>query len=682
MIWPSLQTIIEQEWVNSFQITNQVNLKEIPSGVYIFTYHSVVDPQNCQSWEMHYDKALTTVKHFAEHLKFLTSVMSPLSLPEAANLFQQKKINKPYFVINFDDGYQNILTNADPLCTKYGVTPTIFVNGLFASQQQAYYRPLLYDLLARQNADAIAATLNRELQTNIFKADELLAQTKDHYSPGIQKTVMKIWNEYSQGQSIKNIHLDFDQLRQFRNRGWHIANHTYSHATLACLPFNAIKKEIVENERVLSEEGLDPIPWLGYPNGMAKHVNLSVKKWLDQNSHYHGLHANGGVNLVFDQIEWLRMSIGDLSLKEFKNVLARNIHISLKASEQLPLQVNSKMKLRYAKSHIVAKKNGSKKRIAFLIPCRADAYGKVMASTRLRVYDIIKSFKKSKSYQVELFNPKKKYDLYIFQKFFNADALKFLSQFKNYGAKALLDINVNYFEYRGTEKISKEQTQEIFTFAEKIDGFIAASAFLEKKIKTCFPEKDVSYIPENLMLKPVFPCKKHRPTNPIRLLYIGYAVKAVDILLIEDILEWLGDKYRLELIIISEKNPDIRIKGIKMRYYKYNQAQLAKLMLKGDIKIAPRDLNDSYNLGHTFTKIGYPMSIGVPVVASDLDSYRGSPALLCRTKKEWKDNLVQLIESSAQRQKLGDEGIRYCYDHFNLTKISDLYIELFNKTLE
>ena len=65
-----------------------------------------------------------------------------------------------------------------------------------------------------------------------------------------------------------------------------------------------------------------------------------------------------------------------------------------------------------------------KKRIGFVLcVVPTSYYGKIMASARLRAYDVINFFNNDNEYFIELYKPWKKYDVVIFQKKFDDEAL-------------------------------------------------------------------------------------------------------------------------------------------------------------------------------------------------------------------------------------------------------------------
>lgn len=76
------------------------------------------------------------------------------------------------------------------------------------------------------------------------------------------------------------------------------------------------------------------------------------------------------------------------------------------------------------------------------------------------------------------------------------------------------------------------------------------------------------------------------------------------------------------------------------------------------------------------------MSVGVPVVASPVPAYKGSPALLCTTDEEWRKNLELLFENNEKRNQLSKAGRIYCQQKYSTRKIMSEYRDLFTLLME
>lgn len=141
-------------------------------------------------------------------------------------------------------------------------------------------------------------------------------------------------------------------------------------------------------------------------------------------------------------------------------------------------------------------------------------------------------------------------------------------------------------------------------------------------------------------------------------------------------------KYSLRYLFICERDPKIKLQNIPTEFIYYNQKTIAYDALKGDLFLAPRDLHDAYNLGHSFTKIGIPMALGIPVVASPIPSYEGSPAILLNSNDAcWYDTIEELLLDPKRCTQLSLEGRNYCKKHFSSEVIVLMYKELFGRIL-
>lgn len=318
--------------------------------------------------------------------------------------------------------------------------------------------------------------------------------------------------------------------------------------------------------------------------------------------------------------------------------------------------------------------DGQKIKVGFVIEGVPKPYNSAMGSTRLRAYDIIKYLNQTSKFSAELYKNWKgdKYDVAIFQKYFNHKACKLANRLIRKGIKIILDINVNYYEKSKTAFVHENQRRDISSFTELADGIITSTKYLQHIIAKYFSMKSIITIPENISETFFKERKTHGKEEVIKLLYVGYSAKASEILLIKNVLERLGKSYKLQVIFICDKNPKIKFENISSKFIKYEQNKIHLQLMKGDIEVSPRDLQDPYNRGHSFTKIGYPMAVGIPAVASPIDSYKNSPAISCTSKKEWEANLEKLITDHEYREELSIKGVEYCMK-FLLQKIGKKY---------
>ena len=169
---------------------------------------------------------------FANQIRYLQAEGSIVSLGDAVSRIGMPGDDR-LFVLTFDDGYANCLSRAAPICERFGIHPTVFVNGRFSKQEDVYYRVRLHGLVARGHAETAAGADNRDFKTGEFTSTNVLRLSKQRYSyPETQSAAGQAWNDAFGGRPVPRAHLTFDELRTLRQRGWEVGNHTLEHATL------------------------------------------------------------------------------------------------------------------------------------------------------------------------------------------------------------------------------------------------------------------------------------------------------------------------------------------------------------------------------------------------------------------------------------------------------------------
>ncbi|MBC8465157.1 MAG: hypothetical protein H8D63_02200 [Parcubacteria group bacterium] len=298
-----------------------------------------------------------------------------------------------------------------------------------------------------------------------------------------------------------------------------------------------------------------------------------------------------------------------------------------------------------------------------------------MASTRIRAYDVIRFFSGDMDIRVGLYIPFRRYDVVVFQKVFDARAYKRAIALRRQGVRIVLDINVNYYDTE-SKKILPSQRDAIMRFTCICDAVIVSSHYIAGVVKELFPDTEVVVIEESLHGK-YFLKRKDVSHKPKTLIWVGYYPKAGDITQIRDVLIDIFEANPFQIIIVSNREHKIDLGPIPVSFVPYCERDIVAHILHGDIFIAPRDVHETYNQGHTFTKIGVAMALGIPVCASPIPSYGGSPAYICHTSEDWSTSLRQLINDEQKRQECSERGIVYCKERCTPEVIMPLYKKLF-----
>lgn len=302
--------------------------------------------------------------------------------------------------------------------------------------------------------------------------------------------------------------------------------------------------------------------------------------------------------------------------------------------------------------------------VGFVIDCILP-YNCVMASIRLRCYDLIEELEKQ-GISAELYKPNRKYKALIFTKCYSKKAVEIAND-------ALLNkipiIDDAYFEEFGNvDRIGDEKI--IREIADRANVIITASKVQQSLFSKYY--KNVIYIPEGispLVLKKRKTCNQRKQ---ISITYCGYADKAKDVLTIETVLNRICAKNNnCKIILICEKDP--KLFGINYQYIKYNQKIIINQIMLSDIFIAPRSMDNIERSSHSLAKITLPMALGIPVVASPIPSYIDTPVVLCSNESEWEIALNELIQNDEKRKLIETKEREYTKENLVLSRIVKEY---------
>lgn len=315
-----------------------------------------------------------------------------------------------------------------------------------------------------------------------------------------------------------------------------------------------------------------------------------------------------------------------------------------------------------------------KKKVGFVVPS-IGFYDKVSASTRIRVYDIIEAFDTNPEFHLELYRSFRRYDIVCFLKTYDASAQLLAKKLQAQGTRVVFDININIFE-AGSSSVSDQQRQDSNYFAGISNAIITNSPHTQAVLRQQFTNKTIRLVKE-VISEAYFNVKKRGISSVFTLLWVGYAHKADALLLIKNVLHQLHKTIPLRIIVIAEKKPDLSSITVPIEFRKYSHRRITTDLAEADVFVAPRDLTDPYNLGHSFTKVGIAMAAGIPVVASPVPSYTASPALCCSGAEDWSTALTRLYTDTEFRNNLISKGKQYCAAEYGLPSIKSHYNKLF-----
>ena len=294
-------------------------------------------------------------------------------------------------------------------------------------------------------------------------------------------------------------------------------------------------------------------------------------------------------------------------------------------------------------------------------------YNKALASTRMRCYDIIDFFEE-KGISAELYKPFRKYDVVFFIKTATERAVRIARKLEKEGVYLILD---SYSEFLD-DPLKKDFSDRI-NIIELLSLMDVVNVCSDVQVQTYSKYHDnVRFVGDSVHEKMFLNKKEHSEKEVITLIYCGYGKKVSDTLVIAEVIKRLQKEFGCRMIFLSNEKPEI--KEFEWDYMKYNQNIIGEQLCKGDIMIAPRPMTGIEKLPHSNTKIAYPMSLGLPVVASPISSYLDSPAIICRNNEEWYENIKNLILNVDLRKEVGEKSRLYIKENYSRNVIGEKYL--------
>lgn len=302
-------------------------MDELPAGVYILLYHDVSLPDQ-RPWGGHCQIS-TTPERFREHLEYVSDHGLWVSGHEAYSRLATNRVDRPLFVLTFDDGFASVQRHAAPIVDDLGIQPILFVNGATVSGEHVHYRLLAGILMAEGRGRELACTIQREAPRHRLRSVPVNGDPgrwlKRQYIPGwTDSLVTSEWHQHHDHLPTE-LFLNLDQLCGLASRGWEIGNHTWTHARLSRLAPSGVAEELQRNEQWLIDALGDRPDWVAYPYGFWNDVGAAALEWVESDPQRIGFMADGGINFVLDRLALRRIPVADHEIDGFRCQLFASI---------------------------------------------------------------------------------------------------------------------------------------------------------------------------------------------------------------------------------------------------------------------------------------------------------------------------------------------------------------------
>ena len=307
-------------------------------------------------------------------------------------------------------------------------------------------------------------------------------------------------------------------------------------------------------------------------------------------------------------------------------------------------------------------------------------YNRVLASVWIRCLELIGPLQEL-GYKSTINQPWAPMDIAIFVRIQGPWAQRLQRFLQRRRVKTVYSAVVNYYQYQGnmptgSHAMSQQQIDDCIAMTRQADAVLTVSRYILAQAKKYNP--NAAYVPDSVgrkhfcLTKPVSDFER----SPANLIWAGHANKAHFIDPVMTSLQHLSVK----LTILAEHPPQL---NTPFQFVRWRYETFPSEIIKGDICISPRVLDNSYDLGHSNFKIMVFLAQGVPVLASPQDSYvevirDGINGYVCQTPDEWPAKLQAMLQDRAHLAAMSGNAIQTARPYLTETVLAH-YDTLFRR---
>ena len=247
------------------------------------------------------DELRVSPEFFKQFLMSKQDKIQFVSLDDAVDIIKcNKKINKPFGVITFDDGYEDNYTYAYPILKELGIPFTIYVSvDLVNDHAPIWNYPLLIEKIVRKN-DMLKLGNGRSLScSNFDEKNAAFLQLKSWLFSlpynSLHDEFVGAFKNYLTDDIFEANTLTWEQILEMTNDPLcTIGSHTMSHCRLAIKDADILMYELKNSKDILSDKIGKNVEHLSYPYGWITDVSNEAAEMAKRVGYKTAFHSFGG----------------------------------------------------------------------------------------------------------------------------------------------------------------------------------------------------------------------------------------------------------------------------------------------------------------------------------------------------------------------------------------------------
>jgi peptidoglycan/xylan/chitin deacetylase (PgdA/CDA1 family) len=223
-------------------------------------------------------------------------------------------------LITFDDGYLSVLEVALPILKRLGLPSVFFVSEVFLDSASLPLDNLLCWLSARVGPGRVHEALTGHHPNGVTTLAELLGIVSQMPYARVRGLLPELAERFEVDaaalRSESGLYLAGDQVRELRELGCEVGNHTRSHVFCRCIADDEIAEEELAGAKSRLEQLADvPVRAFSYPYGYREDATPLVERALRESGHEATFLVESRANpRRRDGTAWNRVSLHDRPL--------------------------------------------------------------------------------------------------------------------------------------------------------------------------------------------------------------------------------------------------------------------------------------------------------------------------------------------------------------------------------
>ena len=210
------------------------------------------------------------------------------------------RCDKPFFVVTFDDGYEDNYTYAYPILKELGIPFTVYVSvDLVNDHQPIWNYPILIEKVVRKNEKLELGNGMRLECRNVSEKNAAFLQLKSWLFSlpyaSLHDEFVKALGNYLTDDVFEVNTMTWEQIQEMANDPLcTIGSHTMSHCRLAMKDEDVLMYELKNSKDILSEKIGKPVEHLSYPYGWITDVSDEAAEMAKRVGYKTAFHSFGG----------------------------------------------------------------------------------------------------------------------------------------------------------------------------------------------------------------------------------------------------------------------------------------------------------------------------------------------------------------------------------------------------